>query len=83
MSKKCHKTSIGGQALIEGILILCGNINRDQNLIGKGGARQLRRIVQEEVEGPLASLLLQSAKKPAAVNVAVGADGLEFSCSAK
>lgn len=50
---------------------------------GKGGARQLRRIVQEEVEGPLASLLLQSAKKPAAVNVAVGADGLEFSCSVK
>ena len=50
---------------------------------GKDGARQLRRIVQEEVEGPLASLLLQSAKKPAAVNVAVGADGLEFSCSAK
>ena len=51
--------------------------------LGKGGARQLRRIVQEELEGPLASLLLQSAKKPAAVRVALGAEGLEFSCSAK
>ena len=50
---------------------------------GKGGARQLRKIVQEELEGPLASLLLRSAKKPAAVNVAVGTDGLEFSCSVK
>ena len=51
--------------------------------LGKGGARQLRKIVQEELEGPLASLLLQSAKKPAAVSVTLGSDGLEFSCSVK
>ena len=29
----------------------------------KGGARQLRRLVQEQVEGPLAVFLLQSGKK--------------------
>ena len=31
---------------------------------GKGGARQLRRIVQEKVEGPLAAYLLQCSRKP-------------------
>ena len=30
----------------------------------KEGARQLRRLVQEEVEGPLAALLLKAGKKP-------------------
>ena len=34
---------------------------------GKGGARQLRRMVQEQVEGPLASFLLQCSRKPAKV----------------
>ena len=34
---------------------------------GKGGARQLRRAVQEKVEGPLASFLLQCSRKPARV----------------
>ena len=34
---------------------------------GKGGARQLRRMVQEQVEGPLASFLLQCARKPSRV----------------
>ena len=32
---------------------------------GKGGARQLRRLVQEKVEGPLASALLAATRKPA------------------
>jgi ATP-dependent Clp protease ATP-binding subunit ClpA len=49
--------------------------------IGKGGARQLRRIVQEEVEGPLAALLLRSGKKTADIRICLGAEGLEFSCS--
>ncbi len=31
---------------------------------GKGGARQLRRLVQEEVEGPLAAYLLGCSRKP-------------------
>ena len=34
---------------------------------GKGGARQLRRMVQEQVEGPLASFLLQCSRKPTKV----------------
>ena len=34
---------------------------------GKDGARQIRRLVQIEVEGPLASYLLRCGKKPARV----------------
>ena len=34
---------------------------------GKGGARQMRRLVQETVEGPLAAFLLRSARRPAKV----------------
>jgi len=34
---------------------------------GKGGARQMRRLVQETVEGPLAAFLLRSACRPAKV----------------
>ena len=36
---------------------------------GKDGARQLRRLVQTEVEGPLASFLLQCSKKPSKVKL--------------
>jgi ATP-dependent Clp protease ATP-binding subunit ClpA len=31
---------------------------------GKGGARQMRRVVQEQVEGPLAAFLLGCNRKP-------------------
>ena len=41
--------------------MLCGKVGNS------GGARQLRRIVQEQVEGPLAVFLLQSGKKPGKV----------------
>ena len=34
---------------------------------GKGGARQLRRMVQEQVEGPLAAYLLGCSRKPGKV----------------
>ena len=34
---------------------------------GEGGARKLRHVVQEQVEGPLAAFLLQCAKKPAKI----------------
>ena len=33
----------------------------------RGGARSLRRLVQEQVEGPLAAYLLRCSRKPAAV----------------
>ena len=34
---------------------------------GKGGARQMRKLVQDMVEGPLAQFLLQSARRPSKV----------------
>ena len=36
---------------------------------GSGGARQLRRLVQDKVEGPLAAYLLGSSRMPAKVRV--------------
>jgi len=51
--------------------------------VGKGGARYLRRLVQEELEGPLASLLLQSVKKPGRITVKIGTDALEFETASK
>ena len=36
---------------------------------GKDGARQLRRLVQTEVEGPLASYLLRCGKKPSKIKL--------------
>ena len=45
----------------------------------KGGARALRRLVQEEVEGPLASFLLESARRPARIQGNLVKGKLEFS----
>ena len=39
-----------------------------QQPVKKGGARQLRRAVQEQVEGPLAEFLLRCNKRPGKVN---------------
>ena len=36
---------------------------------GKGGARQLRRMVQTQVEGPLASYLLRCARNPGKIKL--------------
>ena len=36
---------------------------------GKNGARNLRRLVQTEVEGPLASFLLRSSHRPTKVRI--------------
>ena len=36
---------------------------------GKDGARNLRRLVQTEVEGPLAVYLLRTARKPAKIRL--------------
>ena len=44
----------------------------------RGGARHLRHLVQEQVEGPLAVHLLQSAKQPAAVECVLEEDALHF-----
>ncbi len=44
----------------------------------RDGARQLRRIVQEQVEGPLAVYLLQSGKKNAKIRAKLENDELQF-----
>ena len=48
---------------------------------GKGGARQLRRMVQEEVEGPLAVFLLGCSKKPNRIGVRFDKGKLSFECA--
>ena len=45
----------------------------------KDGARQLRRLVQERVEAPLATFLLQCNKKPSKVKAVIFDEKLEFS----
>ncbi len=47
---------------------------------GKDGARQLRRLVQTEVEGPLASFLLRCSRKPSRVKMCLEKDAFSF-CS--
>ena len=45
---------------------------------GKDGARQLRRLVQTEVEGPLASFLLRCSRKPGRVRLGLDGGGVTF-----
>ena len=45
----------------------------------KGGARQVRRTVQEQVEGPLAVYLLKCPKKPNKIKVKLEEGSLHFS----
>ena len=45
---------------------------------GKSGARQMRRLVQERVEGPLAAYLLGCSRKPGKVRADLGEDGIRF-----
>ena len=45
---------------------------------GKDGARQLRRLVQNEVEGPLAAFLLGCSRKPGRVKAQLDADKISF-----
>ena len=47
---------------------------------GKDGARQLRRLVQSEVEGPLASFLLGCSRKPGKVKLRLEEGTVSF-CS--
>ena len=45
---------------------------------GKGGARALRRLVQQEVENPLATLLLRSTKKLSRIKALLKEGQLQF-----
>ena len=47
---------------------------------GKDGARQLRRLVQTEVEGPLAAFLLACSRRPAKVKLRLEEGNISF-CS--
>ena len=47
--------------------------------LGKGGARNIRRLVQEKVESPLAVYLLKSARRPTKVKVVIKDGKLQFS----
>ena len=55
---------------------LAGTLGK--NCRGRGGARQLRRMVQEQVEGPLAAFLLQCSRRPVRVKGAMTKDGISF-----
>ena len=55
---------------------LAGKLGRESKK--QGGARALRRLVQEQVEGPLAAFLYQSAKPPAEVEAVLRSDQLQF-----
>ena len=46
---------------------------------GKDGARQLRRLIQTQVEGPLASFLLGRAQQPAKVKLKIEGETVVFS----
>ena len=45
----------------------------------KDGARQLRRLVQEKVEGPLSSFLLKSSRRPSKVELRLDGENISFS----
>ena len=45
---------------------------------GQDGARQLRRLVQTEVEGPLASYLLRCPRKPAKLRLTLEEGSVMF-----
>ena len=47
---------------------------------GKDGARQLRRLVQSQVEGPLASFLLRCTRKPSRIQLKLEGETITF-CS--
>ncbi len=46
---------------------------------GSGGARRLRHMVQEQVEGPLAGFLLENTKRVTKITAHMESDGLHFS----
>ena len=45
---------------------------------GKDGARQLRRVIQDKIEGPLASWLLGFSRRPTRVKLRLGENGISF-----
>ncbi len=50
-----------------------------KKLSSKDGARQIRRVVQEQVEGPLSEFLLSCAEAPKSIAVRTAQEKIEFS----
>jgi len=55
---------------------LAGKLGKEGR--SRGGARHLRHLVQEKVEGPLSVYLLQSAKRPTKVEAVLSGGDLQF-----
>ena len=55
---------------------LAGKLGREGR--SRGGARHLRHLVQEKVEGPLSAFLLATAKHPVKVEAVLTEDGVRF-----
>ena len=70
----CRATSAGVRLQLPGEL--AGWLGREGK--SRGGARHLRHLVQEKVEGPLSVYLLKAGKQPANVEGVLQADHLEF-----
>ena len=76
-----YLTQLQDRAAASGIQLklpeaLAGSLGKEGR--SRGGARHLRHLVQEKVEGPLAVYLLQTAKPPAKVEGILEADTLQF-----
>ena len=71
------RTRAAGQGIR---LELDGEIPRflSQNCTAKGGARKMRSLIQEKVEGPLAAYLLQCSRKPEKVTAALEENQIVF-----
>ncbi len=67
-------SALGSQLILPETLAthLCGKC------AGKSGARQLRRLVQTELEGPLAVYLLKSARKPGRIRAKLEGETVSF-----
>ena len=87
--EKCEMEKIAGKyleqlkqrAAVNGMILqfptqLAGWIAKEQT--GQGGARNIRRLVQERVETPLASFLLSCQKKPGKIRCALDDETLRF-----
>ena len=78
---KKYLTQLRSRAADQGI-----RLELDENLPGylsqsctaKGGARKMRSLIQEKVEGPLASHLLQCVRKPEKITAALKEDQIVF-----
>ena len=68
-----HTTFCDGKCTPEELVLELGRCS-----CARGGARHLRRLVQERVEGPLAIHLLKCGKKPSRIRACLAEGMLQF-----